>query len=1574
MSAPVYNVSVDGNSNDSNVILGSTNGSIVEDDNHDHVNLANKLAVLENALNLNSTSDLAQDALVATNAAGIATNASGVATNLTRLDVHEGLVLKNIDDITQLKNEKNDVLNKLTPQFTPDAQEHIRSVVNNAAALTNEKNYFFVCGQGDERISGVKPIFGYSVADSITNAKTGELFPEENNREAKFNACNNVESIADVNTDVIQPIASQGKMIWNVFFARLESLKLLETGKSIQDSIPGNSPIYPLVKDTSGAKIQYYHPDLDNLILWNVGDPVPDTSLYDDYVTFIKDDGTDMSTHINYPNKPNRIYYKKIPNKNEITLRSIMTHQHGIAHCLFFDTRADNAYGGQFDYLFDYDATPTTESTSDHGKGIIRSRFDAAKIGVTGNGGKNLAAVIIHLKTREILSQSPGENVSGQPGPRPVSGRIPGQGGTIKPLSLNTNWAAGLPDEAFDNPNPDTDYVGQYSEFRDITVWTNGRLVCPNVEYMAENALIAGMTCYDPDTDFMYSGHHWGSVFAEYQINTSLGNTANGPLDTTGSWEVIQKTFSREFVRPLGLTGTFGTILADDPNKLDINDVASRFVPMYYNSASGKRYPTSTMVTNSRGKRESDGSVIHLDNPFYDKDPRLSENMIVPVGYEQLYMGHIDNTGFIQTRDCVPCSGAFIPTCLSDEYKIFEAALGGLNKDGNNFIAPSLVTLWLSQQFNPYKSLENIIPKTTSGYAQKRVSTGLGGSYHENGFYLTQDSDDDFVNTDTYARAPITGLTSWGGANKPSWTLNTTTGEFWVSLRNTLNGVNSNYFPFYSFTLFDELVGKKTHTSQQLIQDLQIVDSIPSLINVITNVNQKQITPTLNTHFGLVSKNIEDISNNNKLFQDFKEQSDSKFLNSADKYLLERHINDNNRKKEINITPLATPQYVTPVVLVNPRKLYIFDDNFSAVNGLVSLFNNGYTNKWNVVRDMEPLDNGNIKLINQTLTYPDAIDYQSLNNLMSLLPQTDFVLTYKFELTNESKSANHLHLNVEENLGGSITSTVLNMGLNSNLGLLSNSSTSLTTTTDLPLNVKHELEFRKFEDKMRISVNGTQVLDISNTALSGAINFGFIGNNNVIVSNLNVNAIEHHVKDGNPDPFTGTFLNYMAKTIPGGDKVIYQYFQWPYLNAYNAPVLYQEVFSIGMEQKLLLREPQLYSGDPTGAGLPDGGTINTYDINMKYTLSTSSFVPFLGVNYWAAFIQATDSTDPIKNNVIKLDPLTNEKYTNLSYFNEADTRKLTTGIINGREHFKVWTLDRKEDKLLMFYAPIYDEVTYWNVTEYPLDVSGSAISGDSFREHNQTVNSNKYLVLSSFVDINAGVNNYNIHLINLEGPNIGKTQAFFNYDMTSLETSFAKPYLLALKVEEYDDKHYFGIATRVNGASGFLGPNEKMPPGNHYNQLWSVSTSAIEGGGDILGSLSKIGSDLPLLAGNPGCQWYSAASRCVLQQSSFLGEYEIYEIVAKPSGETLEYKCTITEPNNSWISVGSKFIFIGTAQGPTNGYRSVSIKYILESYVKEFLFDETLNDPNPDRTTALEVRQPFPRDKTIFTESYLPNL
>ena len=186
MEPSPYRITITGDSNDTELILNSNDSKIIDN-------------------GLDSSS-----------------NAAGVAANLTRLDVHEGLVLKNIQDITELQNPENSVLNKLNAQFTPDAQEHIRSRVNSAVANSNEKNYFFVCGQGDERISGVKPIFGFSVGDSITNAKTGELYPEENNREAQFNACNDVESIADISTDVIQGVASQGKMIWNVFLHHLD--------------------------------------------------------------------------------------------------------------------------------------------------------------------------------------------------------------------------------------------------------------------------------------------------------------------------------------------------------------------------------------------------------------------------------------------------------------------------------------------------------------------------------------------------------------------------------------------------------------------------------------------------------------------------------------------------------------------------------------------------------------------------------------------------------------------------------------------------------------------------------------------------------------------------------------------------------------------------------------------------------------------------------------------------------------------------------------------------------------------------------------------------------------------------------------------------------------------------------------------------------------------------------------------------------------------------------------------------------------------------------------------------------
>lgn len=169
MSTPVYNVSVDGNSNDSNLILGSTNGSIVEDDNHNHIELANKLAVLENALNLNSTSDLAQDALVATNASGVVTNASGVVTNLTRLDVHEALVLKNIDDISLnksnlavLENSKIDKLatiNSLIANSLDNTSQEVFNTTSNLwskNATNNELTYI-----------GLE----YNIADSLLSSK-----------------------------------------------------------------------------------------------------------------------------------------------------------------------------------------------------------------------------------------------------------------------------------------------------------------------------------------------------------------------------------------------------------------------------------------------------------------------------------------------------------------------------------------------------------------------------------------------------------------------------------------------------------------------------------------------------------------------------------------------------------------------------------------------------------------------------------------------------------------------------------------------------------------------------------------------------------------------------------------------------------------------------------------------------------------------------------------------------------------------------------------------------------------------------------------------------------------------------------------------------------------------------------------------------------------------------------------------------------------------------------------------------------------------------------------------------------
>ena len=239
------------------------------------------------------------------------------AENVTTENVTAGnLTVENITNTTI--NNASNISNNLYGNFTPDAQDTARAAVNAVAATSTEKNYFFCCGQSDPRLSGVKPIFGWSVSDEVVNPATGLPFPPENSREAQFNACNNATDLSEVNTDVIQSVASQCKMIWNVFFARLESIKLLETAKSIQDSIPPNSPIYHLVKNSDGSSRQFYHPDLDSLIYWKTGDDLPEDGTYDDYVTVVTADGENKATFANLSNipggVPNRIYYKKIAN------------------------------------------------------------------------------------------------------------------------------------------------------------------------------------------------------------------------------------------------------------------------------------------------------------------------------------------------------------------------------------------------------------------------------------------------------------------------------------------------------------------------------------------------------------------------------------------------------------------------------------------------------------------------------------------------------------------------------------------------------------------------------------------------------------------------------------------------------------------------------------------------------------------------------------------------------------------------------------------------------------------------------------------------------------------------------------------------------------------------------------------------------------------------------------------------------------------------------------------------------------------------------------------------------------
>ena len=117
-----YAINISGNSNDSNLLLASNNGTISSDFEGTN-ELQKQMTELKSVINANISGDLLQEA-------GIESNTFGITTNLNRLDVHETLVLKNIADISNL----NSVINA---NISGDLLQQAGIDSNNAGIVAN---------------------------------------------------------------------------------------------------------------------------------------------------------------------------------------------------------------------------------------------------------------------------------------------------------------------------------------------------------------------------------------------------------------------------------------------------------------------------------------------------------------------------------------------------------------------------------------------------------------------------------------------------------------------------------------------------------------------------------------------------------------------------------------------------------------------------------------------------------------------------------------------------------------------------------------------------------------------------------------------------------------------------------------------------------------------------------------------------------------------------------------------------------------------------------------------------------------------------------------------------------------------------------------------------------------------------------------------------------------------------------------------------------------------------------------------------------------------------------------------
>ena len=816
MSAPVYNVSVDGNSNDSNVILGSTNGSIVEDDNHDHVNLTNKLAVLENALNTN------------------------------------------IDDITELQNQNEYDSQKYKPGTQEAVDELVKTIYDDAVA--NNKNPYFplAYGVGSEKTGGDNVISFEGKHDYATPKRSW--------------GPNNVP---------IQYIQSSSKLITNTHNLYLQDQGLIDVRADVLDSLAGNttSKLYPYFFESDGTKKPLYHIDQTagkepNVIFEGDDDLTQEEQAnYSDSITV----PADIAEEIDYyayallysvpyggtqPKRMTKIYFNKKENTNRLNIASFMVYSSGIFTWAYGDFFREKFSKGAFAEKVQRNSTgqelPDTRKRTFVGMGF--GSVGGSSAGPDGKPlflRKDLGHIITYLINRQVCIDA---------------------GFYSDQLRVDEN---GL-------------YLTEDIEALNLIHGQGGQQIMAANAYEAVLKVLGGrITTYDPGTVHQYDAA-WGQcAFIEYFMNAALGNTGD-PGPSNVNWKYLSNEM-KNFYELIGANDTYTNV----PNLTEAQEKAGRFhlaITRNIDETGNVTYPNYV----AQESRDENHGGINWNN--YGNDGKV--NVATTVYEHKLHELLTSGNGYIPTLPCIPSPTWLTFTSVVDMTKIFQFINSGLDKDGNQIVKPDTLSMWKSGDFRSL-GYDTFNPDNYSVNSWNLTHNGFGGLSLDGTIGDREGYSQGLTSTE--------GGSNWGGGNSTSWSINVNTGRYRVIWRDIIDTPGSAQTR--PEAAVESLLLNKSNFSERELREApqdQFANKYEihkfNQLQIQSNID-KQITPTLNTHFGLVSKNIESIYEiYNKIVVLETKLNDSNIFDQwkLDPYLLGEWQLD-PKEGSLNVGPLDNP-------------------------------------------------------------------------------------------------------------------------------------------------------------------------------------------------------------------------------------------------------------------------------------------------------------------------------------------------------------------------------------------------------------------------------------------------------------------------------------------------------------------------------------------------------------------------------------------------------------------------------------------------------------------------------------------